>query len=83
MYWGSASYFIELNNILKEKHHATLMNVVMEYQLCCRLKGRSLATVIESWDGIIGADIAYDLLEEYKVIAAKEIAIKYFPHPDI
>jgi len=77
MYWGGASYFMTLDRILKEKHGTSLTSVVRSYQACCRLSGRSLDYVVESWDDIIGEPVATSLLHDYQNEPAREMVELY------
>lgn len=73
MYWGGATYFFTLNKRLIEKHQRTLMDLIQEYQVCCRTKDHSLADVIESLDKMTDDNIASSLLADYSQLPAEEI----------
>ncbi len=77
MYWGGATYFLNLNKVLIEEHKTSLTQVVREYQTCCRLKDRSMNNVVESWDNIIGSSVATDLLHDYQTKPARKTIDRY------
>lgn len=72
MYWGSATFFMRLDQILNARG-TSLVDIVKEYQKCCRLKDSSIDDVIKSWDKIIGAPEASELFESYHSLPAYEM----------
>lgn len=73
MYWGSASYFIQIDKRLKVEHGLELTGFIKEYQRCCRLKDESFEELIESWDRLLGEPIFSELLRSYQSGPASEI----------
>jgi hypothetical protein len=73
MYWGGASYFMQIDKRLQEKHGLELTDFIKEYQRCCRLKDESFEELIESWDRLLGEPIFSELLRNYQSGAASEI----------
>ena len=73
MYWGGASYFMQIDTRLQEEHGLELTDFITEYQLCCRLKDESFEELIESWDRLLGEPLFSELLQIYKSGPASEI----------
>jgi hypothetical protein len=73
MYWGGATFFMNLDSILKKEHNTSLLQLVQTYQECCRLKDESLEELLASWDKILGAPLCQDLLQKYQTEPARNI----------
>ncbi len=73
MYWGGASYFMQINKGLMEEHGLKLTDFLKEYQLCCRLTDESFEELIESWDRLLGEPLFSELLQNYQRGPASEI----------
>ncbi len=73
MYWGSASFFIQLDETLRNKKDTSLPELVREYQICCRLKDGSIDEVIASWDRILGGTTCQQLLRSYGTESAASV----------
>lgn len=73
MYWGSVSYFLELDNMLKERDKGSLNELIFDYQKCCRANDNNLHDLIYSLDSLIGLPICSSLIEEFTSQPAKEI----------
>ena len=77
MYWGSATFFMSLDAILVKEFDTSLLQLIKEYQECCRLNDDTLEELLDSWDGILGEPVCRDLLYKYQTAPAREI-IKVF-----
>jgi len=73
LYWGSATYFVQLNKHLLKKRAVSLTDIISEYQTCCRLSDESLSDVIESIDKLVGDSYASDLLNSYENKPARQL----------
>jgi hypothetical protein len=73
MYWGGASYFMQIDQRLQEEHGLELTDFITEYQRCCRLKDESLEELIKSWDRLLGEPIFSELMQSYHSGPASEI----------
>ncbi|RLD54098.1 MAG: hypothetical protein DRI97_12145, partial [Bacteroidetes bacterium] len=73
MYWGGASYFMQIDTRLKEEHGMDLTDFITKYQLCCRLKDESFEELIESWDRLLGEPLFSELLQNYQRGPASEV----------
>ena len=74
MYWGSASFFIRLDQGLQKKYDTTLPDLIKAYQLCCRMEDQSIEEVIKSWDRILEGTACSDLMKTYQNAPASEIS---------
>ncbi|MDA7804342.1 hypothetical protein N8987_07220 [Crocinitomix sp.] len=66
-YWGGSSFFMTLDKKLEHLDKMPFIDVLKEYQHCCRLSDNSLLDVIESFDKIIGESIVSELMENYRI----------------
>lgn len=66
MYWGCASYFFTIDQQLQDQHNIRFRDVVKDYQNCCRLKDKSLLSILESYDRIIGDNLFTELMKRYR-----------------
>ena len=72
MYWGGATFFKKLDELLMEKHQTSLLEIMPEYLQCCRLKDRSPEDIVHSIDRISGDTIASYLWHQYLTAPAGE-----------
>jgi hypothetical protein len=77
MYWGSASYFFTVDQQLKEKHNIRFRDVVKDYQNCCRLKDKSLLSIVQSYDSIIEDTLFTSLMRRYRNQPAGSVMENY------
>lgn len=73
MYWGGASYFMQIDKRLADEHGQFLSDFIKDYLLCFRLKDESLEELIESWDHLLGEAIFSELLHTYQSAPASEV----------
>jgi len=73
MYWGSASYFMQIDQDLADEYGQTLPGFIKEYLLCCRLEDKTFGELIETWDHLLGEPIFSELLHTYQSVPASEI----------
>ena len=79
LYWGSATFFVQLNNYLMEKKGISLTEIISDYQSCCRLDDENISDLIISFDKLIGDSYASELLNSYKSTPARNvIKLDYF-----
>ena len=77
MYWGCASFFFTIDQQLKEKHNIRFRDVVKDYQSCCRLKDKTLLSIIESYDSIIEDNLFTELMKKYRNEPSCEVMAIY------
>ncbi|MDX2431877.1 MAG: hypothetical protein QNK35_13150 [Bacteroides sp.] len=77
MYWGGASYFIQMNQQLLEEHGISLTEVIQDYMLCCRLVDEDLDGLVKSWDHLLNETIFSQMLENYRSLPASEILTSF------
>ena len=73
MYWGGASYFMQIDERLRVEHGREFTGIIKEYLLCCRLNDTSIEELIESWDQLLGESLFSDMLLRYQSSPASEI----------
>lgn len=73
MYWGSVTYFANLNQHLKQTQDLSLNELLQEYQTCCRLNDENLSDIIRSFDQLTNNSYSSDLLDAYQNGPAREI----------
>ncbi|MFO7669715.1 MAG: hypothetical protein R6W31_08665 [Bacteroidales bacterium] len=73
MYWGGASYFMQIDNQLNNEYGQEITGFIKEYMQCCRLEDEPFAELIESWDHLLGDPIFSDLLHIYQTAPASGI----------
>ena len=73
MYWGGASYFMQIDKGLSEEYGRTFSGFIKEYLLCCRLKDEAFEELIASWVELLGEPIFSELLHTYQSAPASEI----------
>ena len=76
MYWGSASYFVKADRILKREHKTSLVAVIRAYQKV-RKKEHSLDQMINAWDEIVGDTVFTSLLRTYRTRPSREILTEF------
>ena len=75
MYWGSASYFMQLDDMIRAKHGTSLSGVIREYQNCCRQTDATIDEIVASWDRLLESSACGDLLRVYQNRPASEVFI--------
>ena len=73
MYWGGASYFMQIDKRLRLEYGQELTGFINEYLDCCRMKDMSFEELIESWDRLLGEPLFSDMLQNYQTSPASEI----------
>ena len=73
MYWGGASYFMQIEQQLANEYGQTFPKFIKEYLLCCRLEDKPFKELIESWDRLLGEPMFSELLNKYQAAPASEI----------
>ncbi len=73
MYWGGASYFMQIDKQLSEEYGRTFSGFIKEYLLCCRMEEKSFEELIVFWDELLGDPIFSELLHTYQSAPASEI----------
>jgi len=77
MYWGGASYFMQIDQVLQDDHGQSLTGLIKEYLLCCRPDDKDLDGLINTWDHLLGDDIFSELLHRYRHAPASTILNDY------
>jgi hypothetical protein len=73
MYWGSVTFFKNLDQHLQETQGKSLNELLQNYQSCCRLNDKNLNDLILSFDQLAGDSYASELLDAYRYRPAKEV----------
>jgi len=73
MYWGGASYFMQIDERLRTEHGQDFTGIIKEYLLCCRLKDASIEELVESWDHLLGEPLFSDMMLKYRSAPASEV----------
>ncbi|MEX1000543.1 MAG: hypothetical protein WDZ35_00360 [Crocinitomicaceae bacterium] len=73
MYWGCSSFFFRADNEIQKSHDVTLIEVVAQYQKCCRLEDENLEQIIDSFDEISGGEVFHQLLHDYQHQPSAEV----------
>lgn len=73
MYWGSVTFFYNLNQHLIEAKGKSLTDLIQEYQKCCRLKDKNLDELINSFDELSGDIYSQKLLRSYQKEPARNV----------
>jgi hypothetical protein len=76
MYWGSVTYFANLDKYLTQTQNKSLTEFLQAYQLCCRLKDKNLDDFIQSFDQLSGNPYAGELLDAYQYGKARDVIPK-------
>ncbi len=66
MYWGGASYFLNIDKALKE-NESSLKDVLREYVSCCRMRKSNFHELIQLFDKISETTAFSDQLKKYKL----------------
>lgn len=77
MYWGGASYFMQIDQVLGEEDGQSFTGLIKEYLLCCRQEDKDLEGLISTWDHLLGKDIFSELLHRYRHAPASSILKEY------
>ena len=72
MYWGGSTYFMILDQML-QKEGTNLPSLMQEYLNCCRNSDESLSDVLQSWDKLLGNDLASNLHQKFTTRPANEV----------
>ena len=72
MYWGSASFLFTIDKRLRAEQNKRFVDILVDYQECCRLEDRYLVEVIHSFDELIGEPWCSDLMAIYRNKSANE-----------
>ena len=73
MYWGSVTYFVNLDNHLQQTQSKSLNELLQEYQTCCRSNDENISDIIRSFDQLTSDSYPSDLLEAYQYGPARAI----------
>lgn len=77
MYWGSAGFFMTIDERLRKEKGLRFIDVLQEYQGCCRLKDKSLKDILNSFDQTIGEPICANLMEDYRNKPSAEVMSRF------
>lgn len=77
MYWGSTSFFMTSDSLLREKHNMKLTEVIFNYQPCCRLKDENLSDIMASYDQLINDTLFTHLLWRYENLPSSKVMEGY------
>jgi hypothetical protein len=72
-YWGGSSFFLKLDQQLKEDHATNFCKIIASYQSQNRMKDKSLRAVIRSFDKILGDDIFSSQMRDYRSLPSNEV----------
>ena len=73
VYWGGASYFFQVNQLLLTEKKTTLFAIIQRYQSEARMNDQSLEELISSLDGISESQIFSTLLAKFQSGKANEV----------
>jgi hypothetical protein len=73
VYWGSASYFYRIDQKLQVEKGIRFVDVLKDYQNCCRLNDSYLIDVIKSFDSISESNYFTDLMLAYRTKPASQM----------
>jgi len=76
-YWASAWFFILADQKL-QLQGSSMIEIVREYQACCRMKDHRLNDVIASWDKLAGSPIFANLLNTFETDKSRTIFPAHF-----
>lgn len=77
MYWGSVTFFDNLNQHLQNTKEKSLNELLQKYQKCCRLKDETLNDLMKSFDELGDDTYAQKLLSSYQNEPAKDVMPKH------
>lgn len=66
MYWGGTSFFMTIDLRMRAEMNKRFIEIIQDYQSCCRLTDKNLKQVISSFDKILGETWCRDLLDIYR-----------------
>jgi len=75
-YWGGATYFMRLHEMLKEKGSSGLPELVQRYMECCRKGSRRLSDVLASWDRLLDSTACQSIFNEYSEQPCRNVVSK-------
>ena len=73
MYWGSVTFFVNMDQHLQKSEGKSLNELLQEYQACCRSNDKNLNDLIRSFDRLTNDTYPSDLLEAYRFGKAREV----------
>ena len=73
VYWCGASYFYSLDKRMRAEKNKRFVDLIKEYQLCCRETKESLNEMVVSLDKILNETWCQDLLKFYQDSTAKTV----------
>ena len=73
VYWCGASYFYSLDKRMRAEKNKRFVDLIKEYQLCCRETKESLNEMVLSLDKILNETWCQDLLKFYQDSTAKTV----------
>ena len=73
MYWGSVTFFVNLDQHLKQTQGFSLNELLQDYQSCCRENDGNLSDIIRSFDRLTNNSYPSDLLEAYRFGPARDV----------
>lgn len=77
MYWGSASFLFTIDKKLRANQNRRFVDIIKEYQVCCRLSDITLRDVIQSFDELIGEPWCSELMVVYRNKSANDALSEY------
>ncbi len=77
VYAGGSSFFFTADQYLRKNMNMKFTDVITAYQKCCRLKDKSLKSLIESFDGVIGESYFSELMTKYRNSPSREVMVGY------
>lgn len=78
MYWGSVTFFDNLNQHLIKTKGKSLNELLQEYQKCCRLKDKNLDDLIRSFGELTGDAYTKKLFRSYQKEPARNVMPKNY-----
>jgi hypothetical protein len=78
-YWGGAWYFIQADEQIRQQHQLSLLQVIAQYQLCCRDNDHNMQQLQDSLKGLIGDNSFKSLLNHFETLPGRDLFPKGFP----
>jgi hypothetical protein len=78
-YWGGAWYFIQANEQLQQQHQLSLLQLIVQYQLCCRANDHNMQQLQDSLQKLIGDNTFSNLLNSFEQQPGRELFPRDFP----
>ena len=75
LYWGGATFFFQVNEVLKQQHQTNLFAVIKAYQNQNRLTDRNIEDLIHSLDAISNSSVFSDHYNKYAHQKAKDAVL--------